>query len=151
VTQCPSGYGSYRHAGRPYGFFLEYDRGTTSARDYLRKFAAYYAYWSSGRYALDYDGFPTILVVTSDNAAEDRIARAAVAAAVGRGPTLPLLLTCRWRIDDAHNGSGLLGPIWRGLGSTERRCWPAPAPLANAPVDLAGGRGRTAPLGRRPR
>lgn len=132
----PDGYGIYRHAGRLYGFFLEYDRGTMSARDYQQKFAAYYAYWASGRYERDYDGFPTILVVTTDKAAEDRIARAAVAAAVGRGPTLPLLLTCHWRIDDPRNTQGLLGPIWREPSSTERRCWPPVARAAARPVIL---------------
>ena len=66
-----------------------------SARDYRAKFGAYHAYLASGRYERDYDGgFPTILVVTADNAAEDRIARAVRAAEVGRGTTLPLLLTC---------------------------------------------------------
>jgi hypothetical protein len=123
----PDGYGIYRHHRQLYGFFLEYDRGTMSARDYHQKFAAYYAYWASGRYQRDYDGFPTILVITSDKTSEDRIARAALAAAVGRGPTLPLPLTCRWRIEDARNSSGLLGPIWREPSSTERRCWPAVA------------------------
>lgn len=63
-------------------------------------------------------GFPTILIVTSDKSAEDQIARAAVAAAVGREPTLPLLLTCEWRIDDPRNPQGLLGPIWREALST---------------------------------
>lgn len=136
----PDGYGIYRHAGRLYGFFLEYDRGTMSARDYLQKFAAYYAYWASGRYERDYDGFPTILVITADTAAEDRIARAAQAAAVGRGPTLPLVLTCRWRIEDARNPAGLLGPIWLEPSSTERRSWPALTRTAIRPVVLLAAR-----------
>ena len=109
----PDGYGLYRHAEQRYGFFLEYDRGTMSARDYREKFAAYYAYWASGRFERDYDGFPTILVVTDLPAAEERIARAARAVAVGRPAPLPLLLTCRWRLEDERNPQGLLGPIWR--------------------------------------
>ena len=36
-----------------------------SGRDYRAKFAAYYAYWASGHYERDYDGFPTLLVVIS--------------------------------------------------------------------------------------
>jgi hypothetical protein len=119
----PDGYGIYRHGGQLYGFFLEYDRATMSARDYREKFAAYYAYWMSGRYDRDYEGFPTILVVTTDNAAEERIARAVTAAAVGRGPTLPLLLTCRWRLEDWRNTHGLLGPIWREPWGSTRRYW----------------------------
>lgn len=109
----PDGYGIYRLHGERYGFFLEYDRGTMSARDYGEKFATYYDYWASGRFERDYEGFPTILVVTDVPGAEERIARAARAAAVGRPASLPLLLACRWRLDDERNPHGLLGPIWR--------------------------------------
>jgi hypothetical protein len=64
--------------------------------------------------------------VTTDTAAEELIARAARAVAVGRGPALPLLLTCRWRIDDPRNPDGLLGPIWRESDpeTSDRRTWP---------------------------
>ena len=78
-----------RHRGELYGFFLEYDRGTMSARDYAEKWAVYYDYRDSRAYELDYDGFPTILVVTTDNTAEERIARSARAASVGRPASLP--------------------------------------------------------------
>ncbi len=129
----PDGYGIYRQKGERYGFFLEYDRGTMSARDYRAKFATYYAYWASGRFERDYDGFPTILVVTDVPGAEERLARAALEAAVGRGPALPLLLTCRWRIEHRNNPHGLLGPIWREPASTERRYWPLDANSASGP------------------
>jgi hypothetical protein len=123
----PDGYGIYRHRGHLYGFFLEYDRGTMSTRDYRRKFAAYYDYWTSGRFARDYDGFPTILVVTIDSVAEERIASAARTASVGHAGTPPVLLTCRWRIDDPRNADGLLGPIWREPDADfrVRRRWPS--------------------------
>jgi hypothetical protein len=113
---------------RSFGFFLEYDRGTESARDYRRKFAAYYAYLSTGRFERDYVGFPTILVVTADNAAERRIAQAAEAAFAGRECRLPLLLTSKWRIEDKNNPAGLLGPIWHepSAGFSERRSLPLP-------------------------
>ena len=132
----PDGYGLYRHGGRLHGFFLEFDRGTMSARDYREKFAAYYAYWTSGRFERDYDGgLPTILVVTADTAAEERIARAVGAAAVGRAAPLPLLLTCRWRVEDARNPDGLLGPIWREPHADRRgrRPWPLGAPDVDGP------------------
>lgn len=109
----PDGYGLYRHAGQLYGFFLEYDRGTMGIQDYLEKFAAYYEFLGTRSFERDYEGFPTILVVTIDNATEERIGRAARVAAVGRGVKLPLLLTCQWRIDHDRNPHGLLGPIWR--------------------------------------
>jgi hypothetical protein len=123
----PDGYGVYRHDGRLYGFFLEYDRGTMSARDYREKFAAYHAYWASRRFERDYDGFPTILVVAVNDAAEQRIAEVVSAAAIGRAPGLPVLLTAEWRISrDPTNARGLLGPIWREPegGSVDRQCWP---------------------------
>jgi DNA-binding Lrp family transcriptional regulator len=121
----PDGYGVYRHGTRYDGFFLEYDRGTMNARDYFKKFGAYYRYGVTHRFERDFNSYPTILVVTSDNAAEERIARVARAAAVGQLGKLPLLLTCQWRIDDVGNPDGLLGPIWRepDWDFNDRRCW----------------------------
>jgi DNA-binding MarR family transcriptional regulator len=109
----PDGYGVYRHGARYDGFFLEYDRGTMNARDYFKKFGAYYRYGMTGRFQRDYNSYPTILVVTSDNTAEDRIARVARSLAVGQHGILPLLLTCQWRINDGRNPDMLLGRIWR--------------------------------------
>lgn len=106
----PDGYGLYRRGGQLYGFFLEYDRGTMSLRGYLKKFATYVDYWASGRFARDYAGFPTILVVTTTYAAEVRIAAAARLASVSRARRLPVLLTSQARIQS--NPLGLLGPIW---------------------------------------
>ncbi len=121
----PDGYGVYRRGSRYDGFFLEYDRGTMNARDYFEKFRAYYRYGITGRFERDYNSYPTILVVTSDNAAEERIARVAGAAAVGQPGKLPLLLTCRWRIDGATNSHGLLGPVWGEpeAAFNQRRFW----------------------------
>ncbi|MBI4496694.1 MAG: replication-relaxation family protein [Chloroflexi bacterium] len=144
----PDGYGVYRHASQLYGFFLEYDRGTMGVIDYLEKFAAYHKYLVSGRYQEDYEGFPTILIVTRDHAAEERIARAALMAATGRGGPLPLLLTCEWRITDGRNPHGLLGPIWRepDAAFSVRRHWPiVPArgalarPAAASTLQVNGG------------
>jgi hypothetical protein len=101
------GYGVYRHRGRLHGCFLEFDCGTFSARDY--------------------DGFPTILVVTIDNTTEERIAGAVRAASVGHAVAPPVLITCTWRIDDPRNAAGLLGPIWRKPDAEfrDRRTWPS--------------------------
>jgi len=122
----PDGYGVYRRGTRYDGFFVEYDRGTMNARDYFKKFGAYYHYGMTGRFQRDYNSYPIVLVVTSDNAAEERIARVARAAAVGQPGKLPLLLTCQWRIDDATNADGLLDQIWRepDSGFDNRRRWP---------------------------
>lgn len=117
----PDGYGLLQRGGRLFGFFLEYDRGTMRRRDYGRKFGAYYHYRERGLYARDYEGFPTILVVTI-LAAEARIARAAREAAIGRAPPLPILLTTRERLD--REPLGMLGPIWRTPMDDDPRQWP---------------------------
>jgi len=121
----PDGYGVYRCGSRYDGFFLEYDRGTMNARDYFKKFRAYYRYGVTGRFERDYNSYPTVLGITADNAAEERIARVARATAVGQPGELPVLLTCQWRIDDVTNSDGLLNPIWREPNSDfdNRRHW----------------------------
>jgi len=121
----PDGYGIYRRNGRHFGFFLEFDRGTMNRRDYFRKFSAYYDYATTRRFERDYHGYPTVLIVTTSNGAEERIVRVSRAAAVGRSVSLPLLLTCRWRVDDPTNPHGLLGRIWREPQAeiADRRYW----------------------------
>ena len=120
----PDGYGMVRYRGELCGFFLEYDCGTMSARDYAEKWNVYYDYRDSRAFEMDYDGFPTILVVTTDNSAEERIARSARAASAGRALALPLLLTCEWRIArDPASSDGLFGPIWRAPDDPTRRAW----------------------------
>jgi len=120
-----SGYWTYHRNDRRFGFFLEFDRGTMNRRDYFKKLSAYYDYAVTRRFERDYYGYPTILIVTTSNAAEERIARVARAAAIGRGVSLPMLLTCRWRIDDPTSPHGLLGRIWRvpDADFDDRRCW----------------------------
>jgi hypothetical protein len=123
----PDGYGMLQCSGGACGFFLEYDRGTMSTRDYAAKWNGYYHYLESHAYERDYHGFPTILVVTTDRTAEERIARSVRAASVGRWLHLPVLLTCQWRIDrDPSNPDGLLGAIWLDPrdGPGGRRAWP---------------------------
>ena len=124
----PDGYGIYRRNARRFGFFLEFDRGTMNRRDYFKKLSAYYDYAASRRFARDYHGYPTILIVTTSNGAEERMARVAREAAVGRSVTLPILLTCRWRVDDPNNADGPLGSIWREpyAESGTRRPWLPP-------------------------
>jgi hypothetical protein len=106
----PDGYGACRLDDRDVGIFLEYDRGTESARDYAGQRAAYYAYRDSGRAARDYATFPTILVVTDGS--EEPVLRSARAAAIARPVSaFPILVTTTgWIAGHPH---GLLGPIWR--------------------------------------
>jgi Replication-relaxation len=114
----PDGYGYYVRDGVAYGFFLEYDHGTESFRKYAAKFRAYYWYRDSGQAGRDFDGFPTLLFVTTDPLAEDRIAEQAYRAWFLRSTEpLPVLITTTNRVTD--NGEGILGPIWRTPAAAE--------------------------------
>ncbi|MBV9171180.1 MAG: replication-relaxation family protein [Chloroflexi bacterium] len=116
----PDGYGVCRVRGHELGFFLEYDRGTESARDYAAKWAGYHAYRDSGRAAADYASFPTILLVTEGS--EQRVLRSAGAAAVGRPDSaLPIRVTSTGWIEG--HPRGILGPIWRSADSQTRGFW----------------------------
>jgi hypothetical protein len=117
----PDGYGLLRLGRREYGFFLEFDRGTVHSAALRAKFVAYYRYMSSARAARDYDGFPTILVVTTGPAAEQRLLEAVSAAAAGQATLLPVLFTTMGLLG-AHP-DGPLGPIWREAGVGNRRRW----------------------------
>jgi hypothetical protein len=120
----PDGYGLVRLGRREYGFFLEFDRGTIRPAALRAKFAAYQRYRSSTRAARGYEGFPTILVVTTGPGAEERLTHAVRAAEAGQTSPLPLLLTTvRWI--EAHP-QGVLGSIWRTPESRSRHAWPTP-------------------------
>ncbi len=130
----PDGYGLYTRNGVGYGFLLEYDRGTESARKYAAKFRAYYHYRDSGQASRDYDGMPTILFVTTSPSTEDRIAEQAYRAWFCRGTEpLRVLLTTTERI--SRHVEGVLGPIWRTPGDRsgnlgERGYWLPRAPAS---------------------
>jgi hypothetical protein len=125
----PDGYGCYVRKGLRYGFFLEYDRGTESGRKYAQKFRAYYTYrdgWDAPR---QFDGFPTLLFVTTQTAAEERIADQAYRAWYLRGTEpLRVLITTTERI--ASDPERILGRIWRTHAADSPaldlnpRCWP---------------------------
>lgn len=120
----PDGYGRYRRGATSYGFLLEYDRGTERAWKYLAKFTAYFVYRDSGEAARDYHGFPTLLFVTTSDAAEQRIAETArrVWDRHGGDP-LPILLTTTDLITGQREG--ILGRIWRTPASgTDSSCAP---------------------------
>lgn len=121
--QCkPDGYGCYVRNGMMHGFFLEFDRGTESRRKYATKFGAYYRYRDSSDAKRDYDGFPTLLFVTTEPVAEERIAEEALRALLVRSTAaLPVLTTTTERI--IGDEDGVLGPIWRTPECTTRRRW----------------------------
>jgi hypothetical protein len=118
----PDGYGLLRLGRQEYGFFLEFDRGTVRPGALRAKFAAYQRYRASARAAREYQGFPTILVVTSGPGAEERLASAVRAANVGQ-PALPVLLTTLGWIEEQRDCA--LGSVWRDAERSRRRSWPA--------------------------
>jgi hypothetical protein len=118
----PDGYGLLRLGRQEYGFFLEFDRGTVRPGALRAKFAAYQRYRASARAAWEYQGFPTILVVTSGPGAEERLAQAIQAADVGHAVPLPVLLTTVGHIETHQEG--FLGAVWRTAESGHRRSWP---------------------------
>lgn len=144
----PDGYGVYRRAGRRAGFFLEYDRGMAGMPALARKFGTYGRWHDRGRWRHDYDGFPTILVVTEARsvprevgqsrevwravqadaqvAAVERVVaavqRAEAARVAARVAPLPVLLTTTGLIQGDR--SGVLGAIWSAPTAVrDRRHW----------------------------
>ncbi len=124
----PDGYGLYRRDGNEFGFFLELDRATMKTRQYCAKFAAYYAYLEHRLFEHDYDGMPTVLIVTTDTEAEDRIAYALRQMSAARSSSLPAFLTAAWRLEDLQHVDGLLSAIWRtpSRDNQDRIGWPIP-------------------------
>jgi hypothetical protein len=128
----PDGYGCYVRNGVAYGFFVEYDRGTESHIKYSAKLHAYYQYRDSGQARRHYQGFPTLLFVTTRPAAEQRIANAVYRVWFAHGgEPLAAFMTTIQLIND--NARGIVGPIWRSLlaethNNQERHCWPPAEP-----------------------
>jgi DNA-binding MarR family transcriptional regulator len=111
----PDGYGCYRRGPWRFGFFLEYDRGTERAGQYAAKLATYYRYRASVASRRDYESFPTLLVVTTSEAAEARFSHQAyLAQHRAGGVPLTVFLTTTARLQ-AHP-DGALGPIWCSPG-----------------------------------
>ena len=119
----PDGYGLLRLGRREYGFFLEFDRATVRPAALRAKFASYHRYRVSARAAREYDGFPTILVVTRGPGAEDRIADAVLTVDAGEARPLTVLLTTMGFLASMEGGP--FGPIWRTpLLADRRHTWP---------------------------
>ena len=118
----PDGYGLLRIGHREYGFFVEFDRGTVRPAALRAKFASYQRYRSSARALRDYDGFPTVLVVTTGPGAEERLRRAVQAAGNRRGGRPVVLLTTVGWIEGCT--AAPFGPIWLDPERGIRVRWP---------------------------
>lgn len=117
----------YRRGLASYGFVVEFDRGSEMLDEYIAKFEAYYRYRDSGEAERDYHGFPKVLCISTDCAAEGQMSEAAFRVWYRRGGgALPMLLTTCQQIRE--HPEGILGPIWRTPSvatdkKTERRFW----------------------------
>jgi hypothetical protein len=122
----PDGYATYRRGTARFGFFLEFDRGTEKPHEYAAKLETYYRYRDAGTAARDYDGFPTLLVVTTSAAAEARFACQAYLARERHSAPLVVFLTTISRIEECREG--VLGTVWRSpdepwTDKPDRICW----------------------------
>jgi Replication-relaxation len=123
----PDGYGCYRRGPWRFGFFLEFDRGTERSRHYAGKLAMYYRHRDSGAYKRDYQSFPSLLFVTTSDAAEARFAQQArLAHEHHANAALSIFLTTSSLIEACPDGA--LGLIWRTAAAPwadrpARICW----------------------------
>ena len=109
----PDGYVLYQCGEQVVEAFMEYDRGKMSYRDHRDKFKIYAGYIERELYRRDYGGMPKILVITTNDVAMERIARAVRDVERLRGVDLPVRITTEGRIHDPGNPASLLGAIWR--------------------------------------
>jgi len=100
---------------------------------YATKLTTYYRYRNSGAYRRDYQSFPTLLVVTTSELAEARLAHQAYLAQQRHSAApLSVFLTSTNHIQACREG--VLGPIWRSPAAPwalepARLCWlPRPHP-----------------------
>jgi hypothetical protein len=123
----PDGFGCYRRRDARYGFFLEYDRATERGREYTAKLDAYYRFRDTGAAAREFATFPTVLVVSTSDRAEELISyQAHLAAERHGGNPLPLLLTTTELVRTSP--LRMLGPVWRAptratSSRAGRGCW----------------------------
>jgi hypothetical protein len=85
------------------------------------KFVAYQRYVVGRDAARAFDGFPTVLVVTTGPASERRLAAALGAADRGQVVPLSALLTTTSWLEASPLGP--FGPVWRTALSASRRTW----------------------------
>src|SRR5207245_5423115 len=85
---------------------------TERSSHYAAKLATYYRYRDSGAYRRDYQSFPSLLVVTTSDAAEARFAQQArLAQEHHANAPLSVFLTTTSLIEACPDS--VLGPIWR--------------------------------------
>jgi Replication-relaxation len=114
----PDGYGLIRLGRREYGFFVEFDRGTVRPSALRAKFAAYVRYRASERAAREYDGFPSLLVVSEHPGGERRAMEALWAVVASQLEPAVFFTTA------ALLAQGFSHAIWRRVGTAHHCRWP---------------------------
>ncbi len=108
----PDGYGVYRRGGARFGFIVEFDRGTERLDEYTAKFEPYYVYRYSGEAERDYDGFPTLLCISTEGRGRRSwLKQPSGCGTGGVASPIPILLPTSQQIRD--HPEGIPGPIWR--------------------------------------
>ena len=119
----PDAFARIRHLGREYPAFIEYERGSHTPAQLVRKFLAYARYAERDGPARDgLAATPPVLVVAIGDADEARIAGIVAVLWPAGDLDVAVLLTTEARL--LANGAGWLGRVWRSPRSDVRRYWP---------------------------
>ena len=117
----PDAFGVLRREGKPWAFFLEWERRAVRPSTMAARLAPYLRYYASQRPTDDHGVRPTVLVVFEDDIAADHFLRVARKEIVRARIELPLRVSHRALIER----EGPLGHAWR-------------SPAGGPPVRLSG-------------
>ena len=106
----PDAFGVLRREGRPWAFFLEWERRAVRPSTMTARLAPYLRYYATARPIDDHGLRPDVLVVFEDELAAHHFLRVARAEIARAGVDLPLLVSHRRLVER----EGPLGAAWRG-------------------------------------
>ena len=110
----PDAFGVLRRDGRPWPFFLEWERRAVRPSTMAGRLAPYLRYYASQRPADDHGVRPHVLVVFDDELAAHHFLRVARVQTQRARVEIPLLVSHRALLER----EGPLGPAWRSPGGT---------------------------------
>ncbi len=141
----PDAFGLLRREGRPWAFFLEWERRAVRPSTMAARLAPYLRYYASQRPTDDHGLRPDVLVVFEDDIAAGHFLRVARREIARARVDLPLLVSHRALLER----DGPLGLVWRSPGNTaaagavvaEDRAHRARAARSHPDAGYAGHRG----------
>ena len=116
----PDAFGVLRRDGRPWPFFLEWERRAVRPSTMAGRLAPYLRYYASQRPADDHGVRPRVLVVFDEELAAHHLLRVARAQTQRARVEIPLLVSHRALLER----EGPLGEVWRRHGATAARTRP---------------------------